>query len=61
MAGTPRRQTSPGTAAATAHVPQLMVSPMTSAARFTASGLAAIAVMNMAEETVVHWKAVCMM
>lgn len=49
----------PGTMAASAHVPQEMVVPNASAARLTARGFAAIAVMNMAEETVVAWKQVC--
>ena len=51
---------SPGTAAATAHWPQEMVVPIDSAARDTASGLAAIAVMNMDEEMVVHWNSTFM-
>lgn len=40
-----------------AHSPQLMLMP-SAAARLTARGLAAMAVMNMAEETVVVWKQV---
>ena len=37
-----------------------MVLPKASAARLTASGFAAMAVMNMAEEIVVVWKQVSM-
>ncbi len=52
------RQMSPGTRPASAQVPQLMVVPRVSLARSTASGLAAMAVMNMAEEMVDVWKQV---
>ena len=45
---------------ARAHVPQLMVLPRASAAKLTASGFAAMAVMNMADEMVVVWKHVSM-
>lgn len=47
------RQTRPGTRPASAQVPQLMVDPRASLAKSTARGLAAIAVMNIAEEIVV--------
>lgn len=43
---------------ASAQVPQLMVLPRASAARFTERGFAAMAVMNMAEDMVVVWKQV---
>ena len=52
------RQIIPGTDAASAHWPQVMVWPMVAAARFTDSGLAAIAVMNMPEVMVEVWKTV---
>jgi hypothetical protein len=39
-----------------AHVPHEMVDPNASVARFTARGLAAMAVMNIPEDTVVHKK-----
>lgn len=45
---------------ARAQVPQEMVLPSVSAAKFTARGLAAMAVMNIAEEMVVVWKHVSM-
>lgn len=45
---------------ARAQVPQLIVLPSASAARLTARGLAAMAVMNMAEEMVLVWKQVSM-
>jgi len=51
----------PGTMPPRAQVPQEMVLPMVSLARLTARGLAAMAVMNMAEVTQVHWKHVFMM
>ena len=41
---------------ASAQVPQLICRPSACAARSTASGLAAMAVMNMAEEMVLVWK-----
>ena len=50
----------PGMRPASAQVPQLMVVPSASLARSTASGFAAIAVMNMADEMVVVWKQVSM-
>lgn len=53
------RVKTPGTMPASAQVPQLIVWPRASAARFTARGLAAIAVMNIADETVVAWKHTC--
>jgi hypothetical protein len=45
------RQVRPGTRPARAHVPQLMLMPAADA-RLTARGLAAMAVMNMADDTV---------
>jgi hypothetical protein len=48
----------PGAAPATAHWPHEIVVPSASAARLTASGLAAIAVMNMEEEMQVQRKQV---
>mmetsp|Transcript_45100 Transcript_45100/g.134648 ORF Transcript_45100/g.134648 Transcript_45100/m.134648 type:complete len:244 (-) Transcript_45100:312-1043(-) len=57
MSGTSARHTSPGTSAAMAQPPQEISTPAASA-RFTASGLAAMAVMNMEEDTVVVWKQV---
>ena len=58
MRGVAARQTSPGTRPARAQVPQLMVDPRASLARSTARGLAAMAVMNIADEIVVVWKQV---
>ena len=55
MRGTVSRQKIPGMIPASAHSPQLMLMP-SAAARFTARGLAAIAVMNMADDTVVVCK-----
>ena len=55
MRGVAIRQTRPGTRPARAQVPQLMVVPRASLARSTASGLAAMAVINMAEEIVDVW------
>ena len=43
---------------ARAHVPQLMVLPKASEAKLTASGFAAMAVINIADEMVVVWKQV---
>ena len=60
MSGTDNRQMTPGIRPASAQVPQLMVVPSASLARSTASGFAAIAVMNMADEMVVVWKQVSM-
>ena len=60
MAGTDTRHTRPGTRPARAQVPHEMVVPSASAARLTASGLAAMAVMNMAEEMQDVWKSVFM-
>ena len=54
------RQMRQGTDAARAHWPQVMVSPMVAAARFTDRGLAAIAVMNIPEVTVDVWNTVVM-
>ena len=51
----------PGTEAASAHSPQLMVCLMVIMAAETDSGLAAMAVMNMAEEMQEVWKRVTMM
>ena len=48
----------PGTSPASAQVPHEIVFPSASAARLTASGLAAMAVMNMADETHEVWKSV---
>ena len=54
--GISARHTSPGTSAAIAQSVQLIVTPW-SAASFTASGLPAIAVTNMAAVMMLAWKA----
>ena len=58
MAGTANKHRMPGTSPASAQVPHEIVFPSASAARLTASGLAAMAVMNMADETHEVWKSV---
>ena len=60
MRGVAKRQISPGTSPANAHVPQLIVEPRASRARSTAKGFAAMAVINMAEEIVLVRKHVSM-
>lgn len=58
MRGTLTRHTSPGTIPASAHRPHEISMPA-EAARLTERGLAAMAVMNMADETHDVWKQVC--
>ncbi len=58
MRGAEMRQMIPGTSPARAQVPQEMGYPRDCVARSTARGLAAMAVMNMAEEIVLVWKQV---
>lgn len=60
MRGAAARHMSPGTMPARAQAPQVMGCPRASEARLTAKGLAAMAVMNMAEEMQLVWNRVFM-
>ena len=58
MRGAAMRHMRPGTMPARAQAPQEMGCPRASEARLTARGLAAMAVMNIAEEMQLVWKQV---
>lgn len=58
--GAAARHISPGTIPASAQAPQEMGWPRASEAKFTAKGLAAMAVINIADEMQLVWKHVFM-